>query len=310
MKVCFISDTHLTSPEIASKSLFPKRLDKMDPEKASALYERMRMGIEHAYRVCLAWIKEHGPWDLIVHLGDVTGGYGERGIAHPSVFPLAEEMMHDLSRVSPRVRVAWGNHETGYAGSLSQSGITRESVEACERIFGRPFWSETINGLTFVGIATPLACYKGSDAFLCDLKEMQFQFLADTMLPLYDGMPWILCLHTPLDTPFAVSDPDIARMVEGQLIGLERVVFGDLHNPLLGKMLCYLRSVIAPRHFPVRFALRSGALCPSTAPLWWKGYGLLTYENGIWNTINLSDAPHAPLPTSSFLRMTKWFLFG
>ena len=130
IRIACISDTHLTSEDRNSKSLFPRQIDSLPEGEAEELYQQLRDAIEGGYEATLVWLKAHKPWDMLIHFGDMTGGYQEKGLGDDRVFPLAVRCKKDMTTIARRVRVCLGNHDLGYkhAGSLEGGGISEQSV--------------------------------------------------------------------------------------------------------------------------------------------------------------------------------------
>lgn len=309
MQIACIADTHCTVPEMDSGSLFPRQLATLSQEAAERLYAEMREEIQRAYSVSLEWLKNNGPWDSLVHLGDVTGGYGEQGCHHPSAQRLAREVVADLCGLAPKVRFVLGNHDTGYShpGSLPGSGISLASITFCREIFGDLFWADEEQGLLSVGICSPIAEYNGPDPEILSFKQRQAEFLED-VLSTHKGS-WMLYVHDP----FTLKH--LAKEIKGHTNQLQRVVRGDFHDPRKWKLLeaiPWASGSILSRQVALK-CLRKSAFCPSTAPLWWQGYGLLVLSGDKEKIKAQEIALNRPteskdLPTSSFWRCLWWMI--
>src|SRR5687767_5208123 len=102
MRIACVSDTHRMVREPESKCCFPYRMAKIareqGPEIRAELYEVIRMEVERSYTALLDWLRGAGSWDMIIHLGDVTGGWQEQGCFHPSAKRLMPETKETLGR--------------------------------------------------------------------------------------------------------------------------------------------------------------------------------------------------------------------
>jgi len=287
-----------------SKSLFPRHLDSLPEEKRSALYEELRSGIELAYIRTMESLRNSGPWDAIIHLGDITGGYGESGCAHhEEARKLTLRCRSDMQRIAPRVFACVGNHDLGYGhiGSL-EADVTTASVEFCEQTFGPLFWSFDAGGILCIGICSSFADYKGKDPTLLKRAHEQKVFIADTLASTKD--PWILFSHSPWSAKF------LAREITPHLTRLKQMISGDLHDPKKAWVIKSARRVLPIAQSNVLFhCLRNWTFCPSTAPLWWQGYqclGLSVNAFGVAEEVIHGVLPMKNLPTASFMRCTWW----
>lgn len=312
MKIACVADTHLTVSESESESLFPKQLAKMTPIARRVLYTIMRQEIERAFRTTLEWLQTHGPWDLIVHLGDITGGYGEQGCHHPSARALLIHCRDELQTCAPEVRWCIGNHDTGYGGyklGLSSGGLTPESVATCEEELGSLWWSREVEGVMLLGLASPLATYGGPYPSVELSRRLQREFVWET-LRTWKGL-FVIFAHTARTAQALAYElgPHVARCLA--------FIYGDFHDPrkaLLARGVAPILGVFGNHDLSVlgRYLVRSSCV-PSTAPLWWRGYGLLelTIESGqvAIREIKLQRPPDSvDIPTASFRRCVWWFL--
>lgn len=313
MRIACLADTHLTVPEIESDSLFRLQLNAISRQEAETLYEKMRREVSLASSTAVRWLEKQGPWDAVVHLGDVTGGYREQGCSHPSCRKIAREIDADLQRVAPRVHYCLGNHETGYShrGSLAGGGINVDSIEASRAIFGELFWSYQQQEILLVGLCSPIAEYRGSESAILRLQQDQRDFLRET-LALHRG-PWLLFAHNPF------TMKNFVKEIKGRTDQLLGMVCGDVHNPRYQKILS-LGAKIVRTFLPdvsswkvTLECLGKCIACPSVAPLWWKGYQLLTlsFEKGRMESqrVVLDRPPESEnLPVSSVWRCLLWTL--
>lgn len=313
-RIFCISDTHLTSPDLNSKSLFPRAIDGLPIDQAERVYHAIRTETHLAFLQAISWAKAQAPWDIAIHFGDVTGGYQEKGVHHPSVEPLASMCMHMLRQVSANVRVCIGNHETGYThpGAIPGSGMTRESLDACTELFGSLYWADQVENLLFIGVCSPLLTYRGDDPGILAHKHGQAAFIAE-QLETHRGRPWVLCAHEPS------SSEHLADIIEPYMDTLQAFLYGDKHAPWWGNMKRWVVSNgfitrLLPKRKRVKWqALQRGILCPSTAPLWWKGHQALEVHvdsvsvSSYQILFEVSEATQQ-LPTSSFWRCVLWMI--
>jgi hypothetical protein len=241
----------------------------LPPPEQELLYARIAAEIRRAYQAGLEWLHGSGA-ECIVHLGDVTGG-GGAGMAHPDVLREAARCEADLGGLGVPVHYCVGNHDVG----THQFGDTRDfspALEAWERVFGPPFWSRMIADTLLLGVASPVADYRGNAAGLLLLKRAQEEFIADTLAQHRDKR-WTLFIHNPL------SVRNLLHVLAPHRRRLHAVVGGDLHRPGSGNLLRTFGRMPGaqwmtrtPGLLPF---LRHTTVCPSTAPLWWSGYGAL-----------------------------------
>jgi hypothetical protein len=157
---------------------------------------------------------------------------------------------------------------------------------------------EQCEGVSLFGICSPLANYLGNDGTLEALREQQENFLHEAKDRI-SGKPWILFAHDPF-LPRIVS-----RLFHHQLLNCQAFIHGHWHNPKFTRMFRALGTVF---NNPL---LQISHTCPSVAPLWWKGCGMMKVvidgEN-VKISNQLLDVPPetACLPTTSFLRCLWW----
>jgi len=291
--VCF-ADTHLTVPEPESDSLFPRQLATLNSKAAEELYALMRDEIQLAYSVSLEWLRKNSPWDLLVHLGDATGGWQERGCSHHSAQKVIRTLASDLVNLGCSFSIVPGDHDLGYS-----HGVDPSSVDFWEQTFGNLFWKQKQGDILLIGVSSSIAEYEGTERFLSVRRKRQEEFLRDA-LQKHNG-PWILFSHKP----FVLKN--FGRQIEGHVGQLQRIVHGHFHDPRKEKLLRALfriwdRDVVSDRW----------VLCPSTAPLWWQGYGALVLSGS--EKIRAQEialdrpAESKDLPTSSFWRCLWWMI--
>lgn len=307
MRIAVISDTHLTAPDMESQSLFPRQLAKMKKEEANRLYDSLRLTISKSLGRVAEWLFAKKPWDLIVHLGDVTGGWQEQGCAHPLAQEEARKANWLLKKLCPKVRYCLGNHDLGYShpGSLLQGGLNEESLDACKEIFGHPVMQSGFAApCKMIGAWAPLFEYKGDNGKIINFQGLQKGILETAFLEYEDdekAFPFLFFFHTPF-LPKSVKE--ILRKHRDRFRGL---VYGDLHNPRYEKIL-RLHGLLTGNPF-----LRKSHLCPSVAPLWWRGCGLLEINTDQAEPVirrHLLTPPEEArnLPTASALRCLLWML--
>ncbi len=305
MRIACVSDTHLTVPELDSKSLFPRQMARLARPEAEKLYWRMRAEIILAYSTCLQWLmrQRKNDCDLVVHLGDITGGYQEQGCINPAVQVLISQVKRDLGEVSPLARFVIGDHDTGYThrGSLPGGGINEESLDFLKATLGQLFWAEEFDGTLHLGVCSPIAQYSGSNPRIAKLRDEQAEFVGDA-LQRHRG-EWMLYIHRPAAVRF------LDKEMKDHLGRLRKMVYGHYHDPAKGRLVNAIHLLSLAGDSIVWKCLEKAVLCPSTAPLWWRGYGLLVLnENGSKNQeIVLSRPPESQdIPASSFWRCLWW----
>lgn len=274
MRICCLADTHIPCPLMSSRSLFPGALKALPFEEAERRYRALVRSGEYAYEAAVQYTRHNTPWDMVVHLGDVTSGYVPLGINHPSVIPLVERCKADLGRVAGGgvVRFVLGNHDVGH-----RKGPNEGAARLFKEMLGSLFWHEMHDGFLSVGCSTPLFGYRGPSLFLKEESEKQDRFFRQ-VLGDHRYVPWMLYLHDPRGIRH------IARYVSLQHAEmLQVVVHGDWHNPRWEGVLhelCMLRTTWrrSGRAFIEQALWSKARLCPSVAPLWWRGYGARTVE--------------------------------
>jgi len=269
MRIALIADTHLIVPDVKSAALFPRRLRALPLEEQSTLYRTVALEVERAYEACVEEIA-HSQADAIIHLGDVTSGWGRGGMGDPSVRDMAQRCADDLRRLGKPLYCTLGNHDMGKNGR--ESGDLALAAEAYESIFGQLFWQFPAGDTLALGMCSPLAYYTGKDERLLRRKRAQEDFLADTLAANADKR-WTLYVHDP----FVLGN--VIRQIGPHLKRCRKIVVGHFHRPVTGRALRYFaRSPLCPlfvNDVRTRRAFRKVVVAPSTAPLWYKGYGWL-----------------------------------
>lgn len=309
MRIACLADTHLSVPEFESLSLFPRQLCKMEYKKAREVYDAMRREISLAYDACLIRLAQNRPWDMIVHLGDITGGYEEQGCRHSSARQIVYQVSTTLRAICPLVRFVAGDHDTGYShpGSLHGGGINITSLDILQDLLGNLFWAVEDEKVLHIGVCSPLAEYSGTDEIINGLKEEQLAFVGDTLSSwAKKAAPrpeWALYIHRPS------AAKCFAKEMGNHLKWLKKMVYGHFHDPKKAGLLQFAAKIAGG--FTGQ-CMSKGLHCPSTAPLWWPGYQFLSVEDSqTMESIRIVlDRPldSKNLPTSSFWRCLWWML--
>ena len=277
MKIACLADTHLSSPELESDSLFPKQMHALRKMHASRLYDEIRSGIDRSFTLATRLLRSRS-YPLLVHLGDLTGGYMEYGMAHPSTRALAITAKQTLTACTQKLRFCAGNLDLGYASGLG-SDVSWRSIEAWRSDVDELFWFEEVNHLLMIGICSTLANYQGTDARIRRLADDQTTFVAAT-LTAYPAHDWLLFAHSPwLGRP-------LLRVIEHRMPDLQTFAFGDLHNPRFGNLLRAAARFTTPLTANTPGStlktqlrcLRKSVMVPSLAPLWWRGHAFLEMQ--------------------------------
>lgn len=308
MRIACIADTHLTVPEFESFSLFPRQLCKLEYGKAKEMYDAMRREISLAYETCLARLAQNRPWDMIVHLGDITGGYQEQGCRQSSARQIIYKVSADLRSISPLTRFVIGDHDTGYShpGSLHGSGISITSLDILRDLLGNLFWAVEDEKMLHIGVCSPLAEYSGPDDIIIQQREDQLSFVGDTLSSWTKAAPrpeWVLYIHRPS------ASKCFAKEIGSHVKWLKKMVYGHFHDPKKAGLI-QLAAKMAGGF--TGQCMSKGLHCPSTAPLWWPGYQFLAIEDS-QTMESRRIAINRPtdgndLPMSSFWRCLWWML--
>lgn len=285
-----VSDSHLTPAVIESESYFPHYIRTLPPLEQQRFFDQLQGVMRHAFVRCLEGVSKEDP-AFIVHTGDVTGGHKERGTLHETI-DAGKDARRQMEAIAPSY-ICWGNHDTGYGrrGTVAGAGITREGVEGCLEAYGEPAWERKDGGLLSLGIASPLDEYEGADPELNRLREDQRTFIADT-LQANRNDPWVLFTHDPLsiDALHAVFTPHIEHN--------KGMIYGDLHMPA-GETLLGIKRWLTKLHPTTHTLIKQSALCPSTAPLGWRGYTYLAAEYKAGRlAVEQREAPMGGMPTN------------
>jgi len=304
-----LADTHLLGQGgLAERALFPGHFDRLPRPLAERIFASFQMGITSAYTATLVMLRRRMPI-LLVHLGDVTCGSHEQGMKSVAVQRVAAGCMAELRASAQEVHVCHGNHDTGYHGANPNGGMTRESLNICEEIFGPSWWMTIISGALHLGVSSPLAAYRGKDTFLLHRQLDQRTFVGD-ILRQYQDLPWVFYGHDPKTPSFFVNE--IADH-EPRLI---RFVYGDVHAPWVDALYHTVDRISGITRAKTKTLLRfwrRSTLCPSVAPLWWRGHAyleaLITSNGATFQQIDVPMTRSASvLPTRSAVRSLGWML--
>lgn len=230
-------------------------MGRLTAEKAHAFYKSSSDVIDQCYSQTLNGISNlcFGEWDCLVCLGDITCGWNERGIDHPSLFVLASKVSKDLLNFFPNTPLYFlpGNHDTGYGRA---GGISLSSLNAWQELFGDLWWARLVKGNLLCGVTSSLASVPPG---LKGLRSAQEDFVRD-VLRRHHGEPWIFFSHSPF------SLGGLERIIREHDKTLQAFVFGDFHNHWAWKIA-------------KKFGLRTkkGIFCPSVAPVWARGGGFV-----------------------------------
>ena len=302
-RIAVFADTHLTDPNIDSQSLFPRQLAKLLPDTARRLYEHLCLSIAQAnYEVLNNIVDFQSPMDMVIHLGDFTGGWQERGMCEQSLIDFAKREVYLWRYICSNLRFCLGGHDTGYThpGSLPGSGMSYRSLISCAEIFGDLWWFKRHDDICLLGICSSVAAYTGNDPDLLCMRKLQENAVAGKIAELSNA-PWILFAHEPF------LPKRIRNLLKGASRTCKAFIHGHRHDPKYTK---FFRALGIVTHDPF---LRISNTCPSVAPLWWPGCGWMevTIENHKV-TIQNHQVPVpesiAKLPTASFLRCLWWML--
>ncbi len=274
MKIAVVADTQLLSHFRTSRAMFPRKMQMLGERTAAVVYRQIVMAIEAATNVVIEWLQATGPWDLIVHVGDVTSGWKERGIVHHSVIEIAERLMQQFRLLTPRLVVVPGDHDVGY-GTLG-GGINVEALTACKKIFGPLCRVEVLEeqNLLLIAVCSSLAQYQGNNTEILNIKHAQEELITRT-LRAYPKFGWFLCAYHP-DTPRW-----LAPVILPHLSRLRCFTFSHLHMPGAGalersKAILNPARLWSPEAQVLGVAHQRSIFCPSVAPVWSAGHRLLT----------------------------------
>lgn len=312
MRIGVLSDTHLSSPLAESNSLFPGAIASYPPEKQQAQYDRLRIPCEIAERLVRNRMTEDS-LDLVVHTGDMVGGWKERGIRHESVEKVVVDAMENYREAFDNFLAVPGNHDLGYNTSTTEhgSGINRDAVAFWRRQVGELWWSRDLGNLLLLGIASPIAEYEGEDQGLRAQRNLQRNFLKEKLRD-HPGGYVILFIHD------ASAVKHLADVLEPHLKRIKLLVYGDQHTPRFSWVMRILGYFGLPFAFLQRWRVvtalfRKSVLCPSTAPLWHKGCMYLTLDINPHTAATEATThklaiptPIEKTPTNGLLRCAWW----
>ncbi len=257
------TDKHLTPPEMESRSLMPGLLARLPQAEAARRYEDERQTLLDVHDATMVGLRLMRRWDLHLDFGDLTGGWQEQGLFHDSPYALAEHAMRASWEIADDVAVAFGNHDTGY--SDVHGGLSIKSVRACSR-FSPLWWKRELEDVLFVGVCTPLLVGKDDtvDERIVEMRREQKAFLAET-LSQKGARPWVLCTHD-------LKVGSLAWVIEPYMSSLMRCIYGDRHAPIVDPIMRFSGYLGTDVYAHCR---RRSTLCPSVAPLGWRGGGAL-----------------------------------
>jgi UDP-2,3-diacylglucosamine pyrophosphatase LpxH len=302
-RIACISDTHLASSDPDSLSLFPRWVEKLEPEDRKRTYGLMADETHRAFESCLQWSTEHKP-DMIVHTGDVTAGYAvgahEAGIVHPEMQKIAKGCKEKLEAIAP-VYFSLGNHDLGAPDAVTFP----EAVAACQDAVGPLYWQHKRKDLLMLGVSDSIAQYKGTSESILQYKRDQREFVQDA-LRTHKDLPWAMFTHDWM------SVPSMAEDIDPYMKDCKQITYGHFHHPWsenVSKAAQYIAAASPFASKAMRSMPRISRLCPSTAPLWGEGYKMLDihWKDSAFDSriINLPKSAESDMnPGSSFLRCT------
>ncbi|MFH0830463.1 MAG: hypothetical protein V1895_00140 [Parcubacteria group bacterium] len=218
----------------------------------------------------------------------------------------------DLNQIAT-TRMSGGNHESGYGKDSGDFGGFRvKSIEEQQAVFGPLWWKEELGKLLVVGVCTPIE----AEIPARNIASKQRLFLRECAIQ-FEQRPWVLVVHEMgfIDRLLQIVEP-VCQM-ERTLRNCQAILVGDLHSPGKFRLVRALKSARAFfGHSRTVELLKKVVFCPSTAPLWWEGFGALTLE---WDDVAgkltsrqvrlLKPPDYEPLPTESFWTYLKWCMF-
>lgn len=267
-QITVVSDTHrINKYEVNSRNLFPGFFDQLKGKEREEAYNRFAEILEIYQESLLSRLYEGSGRKLLIHLGDVTCGFQERGIGFPKMEALTRNTISQLKEFAPMVLIAWGNHDTGYDGN--EGNLTLKSLYTCRDI-SPLWWKHEVDNVLFVGVCSPLFAsnYGNEQREIERLQQDQVDFVAETLRSKPKKQRWVLCTH------------DLALGALLETVGREHqktlttVLMGDVHSPLAGKII-KLKGFLQPLGLMAAIR-RKTVVCPSVAPLWWEGCALLS----------------------------------
>jgi hypothetical protein len=314
-RIPWLSDVHLATANYEAQEFFPRRLARMSRHDAQRYLDLWTRENGRAFRTARNYLKEMktrfgGPFPLIGLGGDLINGYQEKGCHHPSMHPLLHEAHDGVKQYADDVGFSGGNHESGYGWPRSMTGgLTFESFLVQREIFGPLWWKKEVGGLAIVGVCSPLAGCNGADPNVYQLKREQEQFVGDTLQSLPPDQPWLFATH---DMSGCI---DLEKQLRSRVSTVRAMVSGDLHAPFLHSLV---RGLLRARHVmrsTTRTFLEKSIFCPSLAPGFWPGYGMLmlTWDDSKQILQSERVALKRPIdsekvPTQSPLQCCLWLL--
>jgi hypothetical protein len=243
----------------------------MQPERARETYDMIAAEIERSFETTVRALGSE-PNNPLVHTGDFAGGWQESGIGDQRAHHAAIRGMQRLRATGKPVYVAPGNHDSGYRGELGGE-MSVASLEVCREIYGPLFWTFRQDTTLCLGVCSSIAEYHGQDEQVRKMQREQFEFIGDTLTGKFD--PWILIAHS-FTTPRY-----LCKAIAPHIDRLSCMIIGDLHNPAYASFVHALGTIgsldftgaIVDKTWAT--CLKRAVLCPSVAPLWWRGYAHL-----------------------------------
>jgi hypothetical protein len=274
-RIPWLSDIHLATANLEAQEFSPRRLARMRPHEAQRYLDLWTRENRRAFRTASNYLKEMstrlgGLFPLIGLGGDIISGHQEKGCYHPTMQPLLHEANNMVKLYADDIALTGGNHESGYGWPRSMTGgLTFESLVAQREIFGPLWWKKEVGSLAIVGVCSPLAGCNGADPNVYQLKREQEQFVGDTLASLPRDRPWLFATH---DMSGCI---DLEKQLRSRVSSVCGMVSGDLHSPFLHNLV---RGLLQVRHVMRSTSLtflKKSIFCPSLAPGFWPGYGML-----------------------------------
>lgn len=308
VRIAFTSDNHRTPKDYRSKSLWPNHMARIGEEAEKKLYAQLVESIHLADEAFFRWLDTEPPFDMIIHLGDATGGFLEEGCHEAETRSLLAAYYQRLRTYTPEVYGCPGQHDLGYGRerfmnvSLPGAGLSMESLCAFREIAGHLWWSQKIFEFLFLGICSSLADYEADDPAILELKNEQNDFLK-RKLHSHNG-PIVLCTH----------DWQAPRHLNGNLQyhtqRIHRMIFGDLHNRFSGKIV---KALYYPFPGLQAHCMRRSFMVGSVAPLWCNGHraaiATVTPEKFTIHSVQFPPLPeYKKPPTTNLVRSAVWMI--
>ena len=290
MKIVCIADSHLIPLNMESESFIPGHFESLPETQRQCVYDGARQELWKAFRRVLTSIGDEKP-DVTIGLGDITGGWQEGGYTNDSIVDLAENACASIRRVG-QAYFCVGNHEIGrYSLKARKGSMTERSLVANEQIYGPLWWGIRAEDFLLVGVASPLFLYEGMNEYIREEKRKQDDAIRKIVRS-HQG-PWIVFAHD-----LSVVDWLVNRSLGDAITRLQRVVVGDAHTKTVfqwRKKRDKLAALFSGRVKMMRL-IDDAVLCPSTAPIAWRGGGWLSVE--IKSGECIIEVKNNPVPVS------------